>query len=286
MSNELYDACVEAGLQIDHHESDLYVECTSISRALLVRYGVKADMFLDQVTKRLWFGVPFMYMPFWRELEKRKPVEDKNTGLMTTSEMEMLRSFSLPHPNCIGEGCQICPAYRQFQSALKHLIDRWDHLERLRYPNEDYVVRNGAKEEERGPTYYVCDDCGHEQEIDKECESCGSHGVIPVTKVPSTSKMSLSLEVKEYLRRHPDAKAMRIQAKDILTKDLLCWTDPPREVVRVYPNGQSGSAPFLEISFGRVCVAIDRDELVTVYRDVEETDVRKLHKRGTKGHIP
>jgi primosomal protein N' len=38
------------------------------------------------------------------------------------------------------------------------------------------------EEDTDGEIWFRCDTCGHEQEADKACEDCGSHGVIPFTK--------------------------------------------------------------------------------------------------------
>lgn len=65
---DLYKACIEAGIPVDHHESTLYVKVTPESRILVEKYGlVKATTFTDNIEGCLWFDVPFAYTPFWEK---------------------------------------------------------------------------------------------------------------------------------------------------------------------------------------------------------------------------
>jgi argininosuccinate synthase len=68
----LYQALLAAGIQTDHHESDLYVLDTPIARALIAKSGLAmAKPFTSQIDGKRWLDVPFAYEPFW-EKKKRK----------------------------------------------------------------------------------------------------------------------------------------------------------------------------------------------------------------------
>lgn len=61
----LYSDCVAAGVQVDHHESDLYIPANETTRALLVKHGARASIFTSQIDGKPWYDVPFAYQPFW-----------------------------------------------------------------------------------------------------------------------------------------------------------------------------------------------------------------------------
>lgn len=56
---------------IDHHESDLYVRCTSKSAAIINECknnsGLCTQLFVDNIDHNLWYEIPFCYSPFWEE---------------------------------------------------------------------------------------------------------------------------------------------------------------------------------------------------------------------------
>jgi hypothetical protein len=61
----LYDSCVAAGLEMDHHESDLYLYDCPEAREILGQYNQKFEEFIDNIDGEDWLDVPFMYQPFW-----------------------------------------------------------------------------------------------------------------------------------------------------------------------------------------------------------------------------
>jgi len=75
-STELYDELKEAGIEIDHHESDLYVPNTPEARRILDRHPIEkknATLFGEHKVvggrhvDKIWIDVPFAYAPFWRK---------------------------------------------------------------------------------------------------------------------------------------------------------------------------------------------------------------------------
>ena len=78
MTMELYDACVAAGLEIDHHESDLYVKKTPAAIFVLSEFNYDPELkkldkyrgvstFKSSIDGSEWFDIPFAYLPWWRE---------------------------------------------------------------------------------------------------------------------------------------------------------------------------------------------------------------------------
>lgn len=62
----IYTEIVAAGIEVDHHESDLYVPVTPESTAILRRYpGLSHSSFTHQRTATRWYEIPFMYTPWW-----------------------------------------------------------------------------------------------------------------------------------------------------------------------------------------------------------------------------
>jgi hypothetical protein len=60
----LYEQALKAGLEVDHHYSDLYIKYTPEARRLVKDY--KHSCFLDS-NGELWIEIPFYYDPFWRK---------------------------------------------------------------------------------------------------------------------------------------------------------------------------------------------------------------------------
>jgi hypothetical protein len=67
--------------------------------------------------------------------------------------------------------------------------------------------------------------------------------------------------------RNPRLVRMEAVAEAARPGDIVWFNYRAHNVVRVYPHGQSGCAPFLEISVGGVCFAIYGSEPVVIYRD-------------------
>jgi hypothetical protein len=66
----LYQDMLAAGVKIDSHESDLYVEATPSSVAILKRYPrCNASYFRNNVDGKLWIDIPFAYDPFWPPID-------------------------------------------------------------------------------------------------------------------------------------------------------------------------------------------------------------------------
>lgn len=58
---------VEAGVEVDSHESDLYVPVNDVSRKLINEYEHKGivSIFRSQLTGTDWYDIPFANDPWW-----------------------------------------------------------------------------------------------------------------------------------------------------------------------------------------------------------------------------
>lgn len=67
----IYQDLITAGCKVDHHESDLYVEVTPLSRMLIANYRFKDNVtrFCDVGDGKQWFDIPFAFDPFYDKYE-------------------------------------------------------------------------------------------------------------------------------------------------------------------------------------------------------------------------
>lgn len=66
--HSIYEAMLRAGVEIDHHMSDLYVPATTTTLAILDCYPThkaNVERFWNQASGSLWLDIPFAYAPFW-----------------------------------------------------------------------------------------------------------------------------------------------------------------------------------------------------------------------------
>jgi len=70
----LYKELVEAGVEIDNHESDLYFPKTDASVEVIRRCPLEIKQnittFRDKETNAIWACAPFAYDPWWERAEK------------------------------------------------------------------------------------------------------------------------------------------------------------------------------------------------------------------------
>lgn len=93
-----------------------------------------------------------------------------------------------------------------------------------------------------------------------------------------TVDLGLYPELKSRLALNPKLKQFSLTARDLLPGDMFVGYGPLRDVVRVYPYGQSGDATFMEIGLGSVAVCIYPDEPITVFRDPnKELKLKRTH---------
>jgi hypothetical protein len=60
-----YSAALAAGIQIDSHESDLYIKGTPEAFAIVKRTGASYSTFRSNIDRETWIDVPFAYLPWW-----------------------------------------------------------------------------------------------------------------------------------------------------------------------------------------------------------------------------
>ena len=71
MTFNLYKELVEAGVEVDNHESDLYFPKTEVSVEIVRRYPNKHNITTFERDGEIWCDAPFAYDPWWDDAEKK-----------------------------------------------------------------------------------------------------------------------------------------------------------------------------------------------------------------------
>jgi len=63
----IYAQVIERGIQHSQHESDLYLPVNTETMALIKDYRFRSNVttFRSNIDGKLWYDVPFAYLPFW-----------------------------------------------------------------------------------------------------------------------------------------------------------------------------------------------------------------------------
>lgn len=78
MEKNLYQEIVEAGIEHEGRNSDLYVPDTAAVREILARHkGWHVSGFMNQITKTRWLDVAFAYAPFWDNVARLSKEKDE-----------------------------------------------------------------------------------------------------------------------------------------------------------------------------------------------------------------
>jgi len=74
-SRKLYETLVKMGVEMNNHETDLYLKATDRVLSLLHEYDYKENVtyFTSNIDGELWLDVPFAYIPEWdRKMRVRR----------------------------------------------------------------------------------------------------------------------------------------------------------------------------------------------------------------------
>lgn len=67
----LYQKCVDAGVTVQSHHSDLDIPVTKETIEFIAEHvkagGVSPEQFTNNIDRKEWFRVPFAYLPFWEK---------------------------------------------------------------------------------------------------------------------------------------------------------------------------------------------------------------------------
>jgi hypothetical protein len=66
----IFELIQEASIPFDHHESDLYIPANEQTCVLLdnmVRKPFGITTFVSQIDGKLWYDIPFAYIPWMRD---------------------------------------------------------------------------------------------------------------------------------------------------------------------------------------------------------------------------
>ena len=82
-TKSLYQKLRETGVEMDNHESDLYVRDTQEVRDIIKQHRAENDgypqaisRFTEQETKQTWIDIPFAYDPYWEARAEKDHQED------------------------------------------------------------------------------------------------------------------------------------------------------------------------------------------------------------------
>ena len=67
MESSIYEEMKAVGIEIGHHESDLYAKVTPESERIVAGYRFRRQVnrFISNIDNELWFDIPFAFNPFW-----------------------------------------------------------------------------------------------------------------------------------------------------------------------------------------------------------------------------
>lgn len=67
--DSIYQELLAAGIELDHHQSDLYAKATDVSREIVQRYQFASIVttFRSNIDGSQWFDIPFAYEPYWEQ---------------------------------------------------------------------------------------------------------------------------------------------------------------------------------------------------------------------------
>lgn len=69
---DIYEQLKNAGVKLDHHESDLYAKVTPESIEIINKWNYKSivRIFTSNIDDSMWYDIPFAYTPFWNKITK------------------------------------------------------------------------------------------------------------------------------------------------------------------------------------------------------------------------
>jgi hypothetical protein len=65
----IFEQVKELNIPYDSHATDLYVPVNDATRELIKGYEYRTNVttFVSQIDKKLWFEIPFAYLPGWNK---------------------------------------------------------------------------------------------------------------------------------------------------------------------------------------------------------------------------
>lgn len=105
----LLDALVAAGIEVDHHESDLYVPSTPEAWRIIQthdggKWAKSATVFVSQIDQKQWIDVPFAYTPHFNKHQRpatpvpQLPPPQLNAAPINPREQPMRRGGAMTPP--------------------------------------------------------------------------------------------------------------------------------------------------------------------------------------------
>jgi hypothetical protein len=124
--HDLYQKFVDAGCEMDTHESDLYVKVTPESQAIVdgYEYANTVPTFISNIDQEKWFDIPFGNKPFW----------DAKTGVRKAESKDAKDGSQARVDNTRGPGMLFgddAALYDQLDKRTKALAAQASEIKRL-----------------------------------------------------------------------------------------------------------------------------------------------------------
>ena len=132
-NRSLYQQLLAAGVELDNHESDLYVKVTPESTRILEEAGIAVDghnasVFTSQTDGQQWYDLPFKYEPFWRAKMRAADNRHQPTVDIRHPMLEMGDKIGTLQDSVRGESVMVDD--RVLGSLLQRLEQAYDALHR------------------------------------------------------------------------------------------------------------------------------------------------------------
>lgn len=67
----VYQMLVAAGIPVENHYSDLYVQATPEALDIVRKAGKRCESFVHQIHGNRWLDIPFSFDPYWEMVERK-----------------------------------------------------------------------------------------------------------------------------------------------------------------------------------------------------------------------
>lgn len=135
-NRSLYQQLLAAGVELEHHESDLYAKVTPESTRIIKESGHSSSVFRSEVDGQMWYDLPFAYKPFWHakmaDDSRYQPTTDVRHPMYEVSDkIGELRNSVVQEPTMKADRIlgDLLQGLRQASDAVHKHLDtnyRWD----------------------------------------------------------------------------------------------------------------------------------------------------------------
>jgi len=127
----IHEQLTKAGVELDHHASDLYAKKTPVSERILRNYEFRSNVktFRNQIDGSIWYDIPFAYTPFWDRVRSRASaaselvkIAKSLTGQTVTQDSSTnKRSNAMSRDRLTGHGREAAEVLAEIQSLERKM---------------------------------------------------------------------------------------------------------------------------------------------------------------------